>query len=164
MQDEAPPHITRCVTDVLKHHFTEERVISRQFRYLWPPQSPDLNPSDFCLWGPLKQLQKEVILNPVAAHPVISTSDEDVTKFEQPAISTSDDDVTKFEHPAISTSDEDVTKFEQPAISTSDEDVTKFEQPAISTSDDDVTKFEHPATSDEDVTKFEQPAISTSDE
>ncbi|GFU82706.1 uncharacterized protein TNCV_1098451 [Trichonephila clavipes] len=23
MQDAAPPHITRCVTDVLKHHFTE---------------------------------------------------------------------------------------------------------------------------------------------
>ncbi|GFU19327.1 uncharacterized protein TNCV_3032491 [Trichonephila clavipes] len=37
MQDGAPPHITRCVTDVLKHHFTEGRVISRQFRHLWPP-------------------------------------------------------------------------------------------------------------------------------
>ncbi|GFS67210.1 hypothetical protein TNCV_2902251 [Trichonephila clavipes] len=31
MQDGAPPHITRCVTDVLKHHFTEEHVISRHF-------------------------------------------------------------------------------------------------------------------------------------
>ncbi|GFX63234.1 transposable element tc3 transposase [Trichonephila clavipes] len=56
MQDGAPPHITRCVTDVLKHHFTEERVISRQFRHLWPPRSPDLSPCDFWLWGPLKQL------------------------------------------------------------------------------------------------------------
>ncbi|GFX17597.1 transposable element tc3 transposase [Trichonephila clavipes] len=56
MQDGAPPHITRCVTDVLKHHFTEERVISRQFRHLWPPRSPDLNPCDFWLWGHLKQL------------------------------------------------------------------------------------------------------------
>ncbi|GFX52827.1 uncharacterized protein TNCV_3720171 [Trichonephila clavipes] len=37
MQDGAPPHITRCVTDVLKHYFTEERVISLQFRHLWPP-------------------------------------------------------------------------------------------------------------------------------
>ncbi|GFV63819.1 uncharacterized protein TNCV_2278231 [Trichonephila clavipes] len=36
MQDGAPPYITSCVTDVLKHHFTEERVISHQFRYLWP--------------------------------------------------------------------------------------------------------------------------------
>ncbi|GFV27615.1 transposable element tc3 transposase [Trichonephila clavipes] len=56
MPDGAPPHITRCVTDVLKHHFTEERVISRQFRHLWPPRSPDLNPCDFWLWGHLKQL------------------------------------------------------------------------------------------------------------
>ncbi|GFT24852.1 uncharacterized protein TNCV_3021381 [Trichonephila clavipes] len=56
MQDGAHPHITRCVTDVLKHHFTEERVISRQFRHLWPPRSPDLNPGDFWLWGHLKQL------------------------------------------------------------------------------------------------------------
>ncbi|GFX16657.1 transposable element tc3 transposase [Trichonephila clavipes] len=56
MQDGAPPHITRCVKDVLKHHFTEERVISRQFSHLWPPRSPDLNPCDFWLWGHLKQL------------------------------------------------------------------------------------------------------------
>ncbi|GFX29893.1 uncharacterized protein TNCV_4750211 [Trichonephila clavipes] len=56
MQDGAPPHITHCVTDVLEHHFTEERVISRQFRHLWPPRSLDLNPCDFWLWGHLKQL------------------------------------------------------------------------------------------------------------
>ncbi|GFV86584.1 uncharacterized protein TNCV_4184391 [Trichonephila clavipes] len=56
MQDGAPPHITRCITDVLKHHFTEERVISRQFRHLWPPRSPDPNPCNFWLWGHLKQL------------------------------------------------------------------------------------------------------------
>ncbi|GFW10068.1 transposable element tc3 transposase [Trichonephila clavipes] len=56
MQDGAPPHITRCVTGVLKHQFTEERVISRQFSHLWPPRSPDLNPCDFLLWGHLKQL------------------------------------------------------------------------------------------------------------
>ncbi|GFV82083.1 transposable element Tcb2 transposase [Trichonephila clavipes] len=56
MQDGAPPHITRCVTDVLKHHFTEESVIHRQFHHLWPPLSPDLNPCDFWLCGHLKQL------------------------------------------------------------------------------------------------------------
>ncbi|GFW54124.1 transposable element tc3 transposase [Trichonephila clavipes] len=56
MQDGAPPHITRCVKDVLKHHFTEERVISRHFRHLWPTRSPDINPCDFWLWGHLKQL------------------------------------------------------------------------------------------------------------
>ncbi|GFW76227.1 uncharacterized protein TNCV_3800621 [Trichonephila clavipes] len=56
MQDGAPPHITRCVLDVLKHHFTEECVISRQFRHLWPSRSPDHNPCDFWLWGHLKHL------------------------------------------------------------------------------------------------------------
>ncbi|GFW94696.1 uncharacterized protein TNCV_4247361 [Trichonephila clavipes] len=34
MQDGAPPHITRCVTDVLKHHLTEERVISQNQIFL----------------------------------------------------------------------------------------------------------------------------------
>ncbi|GFV57681.1 uncharacterized protein TNCV_721241 [Trichonephila clavipes] len=56
MQDGAPPHITRCVKDTLKHLFTEERVISHQFRHLWPPRLPDLNLCDFWLWGHLKQL------------------------------------------------------------------------------------------------------------
>ncbi|GFY09453.1 transposable element tc3 transposase [Trichonephila clavipes] len=56
MQNGAPPHITRCVKDVLKHHFTEERVISRQFLHLRPPRSPDLNPCDFWLWGHLRQM------------------------------------------------------------------------------------------------------------
>ncbi|GFW06585.1 uncharacterized protein TNCV_2189181 [Trichonephila clavipes] len=56
MQDGAPPHFTRCVKDVFKHHFKEERVISRQFHHLWPPRSPDLNPCNFWLWGHLKLL------------------------------------------------------------------------------------------------------------
>ncbi|GFW53682.1 uncharacterized protein TNCV_4815831 [Trichonephila clavipes] len=56
MQDGALPHIIRYVKDVLKHHFTEERVISRQFHHLGPPQSPDFKPCDFWLWGHLKQL------------------------------------------------------------------------------------------------------------
>ncbi|GFU60287.1 uncharacterized protein TNCV_3404331 [Trichonephila clavipes] len=54
MQDGAPPHITRCVKDVLQHHFTEEREMNRQFGHLWPPRSPDLNPCDFWLWCHLK--------------------------------------------------------------------------------------------------------------
>ncbi|GFS61082.1 transposable element tc3 transposase [Trichonephila clavipes] len=42
MQDGAPPHITRCVKDVLNH--------------LRPARSPDFNPCDFGLWGHLRQL------------------------------------------------------------------------------------------------------------
>ncbi|GFW57269.1 RNA-directed DNA polymerase from mobile element jockey [Trichonephila clavipes] len=34
MKDGAPPHITRCVKDVLKHHFIEERVINHQFHHV----------------------------------------------------------------------------------------------------------------------------------
>ncbi|PRD27973.1 UNVERIFIED_CONTAM: hypothetical protein NCL1_33827 [Trichonephila clavipes] len=74
MQIGAPPHITCCVKDVLKHHFTEERVISRQFRHLWPPRSPDLNPCDSWLWGHLKQLvsceqpRKRHIKNGISRH------------------------------------------------------------------------------------------------
>ncbi|GFU02815.1 uncharacterized protein TNCV_1893421 [Trichonephila clavipes] len=56
MQDGAHQHITRCVKDVHKHHFIEERVISHQIHHLWPPRSPDLNPCDFWLRGHLKQL------------------------------------------------------------------------------------------------------------
>ncbi|GFT22321.1 uncharacterized protein TNCV_3273171 [Trichonephila clavipes] len=56
LQDGAPPHITLCVKDVLKHHFTEGRVISRPFSHLWPPLSSDMNPCNFWLWGHLRQL------------------------------------------------------------------------------------------------------------
>ncbi|GFW10433.1 uncharacterized protein TNCV_5097841 [Trichonephila clavipes] len=56
MQDGAPLHIARCVKDVLKHHFTKERVISHQFLHLRHPRSPDLNPCAFWLWDHLRQL------------------------------------------------------------------------------------------------------------
>ncbi|GFS85514.1 uncharacterized protein TNCV_2793861 [Trichonephila clavipes] len=61
MQNGAPPHITRCVKDVLKHHFTEERVISRQFLHLRPPQSPDLNPCVFLALGPFKTAEHTAV-------------------------------------------------------------------------------------------------------
>lgn len=54
MQDGAPPHIGKSVQQLLRHHFTEERVISRCFHVAWPPRSPDLTPCDFFLWGYLK--------------------------------------------------------------------------------------------------------------
>ena len=51
MQDGAPPHVKREVTDFLRQTFTEERVISRNFRHFWPAYSPDINPLDYYLWG-----------------------------------------------------------------------------------------------------------------
>jgi hypothetical protein len=49
-QDGATAHTPNNATKLLNEIFGE-RVISRN---LWPPQSPDLTPSDFYLWGAAK--------------------------------------------------------------------------------------------------------------
>ncbi|GBO33572.1 hypothetical protein AVEN_218360-1 [Araneus ventricosus] len=54
IQDGALPHINRRVKHLLRQHFTDARVISGHFPTAWPPRSPDITPSDFCLWGFLK--------------------------------------------------------------------------------------------------------------
>ncbi len=54
MQDGAPPHIGRAVQQLLRNHFTDDRVISRYFHMAWPPRSPNLTPWVFWLWGYLK--------------------------------------------------------------------------------------------------------------
>lgn len=56
MQDGAPPHIGRCVKQLLQQHFTNDRIVARHFPIAWPPRSPDLNPCDFWLWGYLKSI------------------------------------------------------------------------------------------------------------
>lgn len=67
MQDGAPPHIARNVKQVLRRHFSDDRIISRHFPTAWPPRSPDLNPCDFWLWGYLKAM--------VYRDPITSLSD-----------------------------------------------------------------------------------------
>ncbi|GFT99002.1 uncharacterized protein TNCV_3793841 [Trichonephila clavipes] len=54
MQDGAPPHIARCVNDLLRRSFGDDRVLSRHFHHAWPPRSPNLSPCDYWLWGYLK--------------------------------------------------------------------------------------------------------------
>ncbi|GBN17719.1 hypothetical protein AVEN_221251-1 [Araneus ventricosus] len=54
MQGGAPPRIDRRVKQLLRHHFTDARAISRHFPTAWPPHSPDITPCDFWLWGFLK--------------------------------------------------------------------------------------------------------------
>ncbi|GFW47112.1 uncharacterized protein TNCV_55651 [Trichonephila clavipes] len=49
MQDGAPSHIIRCVKQVLRCHFSDDRIIRQHFHTPWPPRSPDLNPCDFWL-------------------------------------------------------------------------------------------------------------------
>ena len=56
MQDGAPPHIVRCVKQLLHRHLVDERIISRQLPTAWLPRSPDLNTCDFWLLGYLKSM------------------------------------------------------------------------------------------------------------
>ena len=60
-QDDAPPHCSRVAIDWLTEKFGEERLISRNSKFLWPPYSSDLNPLDFYFWGYLKS---KVYTNP----------------------------------------------------------------------------------------------------
>ncbi|CAK9800957.1 hypothetical protein ANTPLA_LOCUS2625 [Anthophora plagiata] len=55
MHDGAPPHFVRNVGDHLNMVFGQ-RWIGRDGPVAWFPRSPDLNPSDFFLWGYLKSL------------------------------------------------------------------------------------------------------------
>ena len=48
----ASPHGEENLT--LLHEVMEDRVISKGAAVSWPPQSPDLTPPDFFLWGHIK--------------------------------------------------------------------------------------------------------------
>ncbi|GFW50589.1 uncharacterized protein TNCV_2888911 [Trichonephila clavipes] len=54
IQDGATSHTANPVKTFLIQTFGEDRIVSRRFRYPWPPRSPDLTPADFWLWGYLK--------------------------------------------------------------------------------------------------------------
>jgi hypothetical protein len=62
IQDGAPPHRRRIVTERLQQLFGE-RVVALNHQIEWPPRSPDLTPLDFFLWGYLKS---KVYLTPPA--------------------------------------------------------------------------------------------------
>jgi len=55
MQDGAPPHFSCFVTDVLNERFPDAWS-GRGGPIPWPPQSPDLSPLDFFLWGYIKNI------------------------------------------------------------------------------------------------------------
>ena len=52
-QDGATPHTANNSIKWLEDHF-KSRVVSRRCAMEWPPNSPDLSPPDFFLWGFLK--------------------------------------------------------------------------------------------------------------
>ena len=53
-QDGTPPHFARTVRAYLDQTFPN-RWIGRGGPLAWPPQSPDLTPCDFWLWGMIKE-------------------------------------------------------------------------------------------------------------
>lgn len=53
-QDGAPPHCSKEAIRCLKEKFDDDRLISRNSSFAWPPYSPDLNPCDYFLRGNLK--------------------------------------------------------------------------------------------------------------
>lgn len=53
MQDVVPQHIHEFLKVLLLNSL--QTIISRFFRNLWSPRSPDLNPCNFWLWGHLKR-------------------------------------------------------------------------------------------------------------
>ncbi|GFV08800.1 DUF4817 domain-containing protein [Trichonephila clavipes] len=54
MQDGATSDTANPVKAFLIQTFGEDRIVSRHWRYQWPPRFPDLTPADFWLWGYLK--------------------------------------------------------------------------------------------------------------
>ena len=40
----APLHIARCLKQLLRRYFGDERIFKRKFPTAWPPRFPDLNP------------------------------------------------------------------------------------------------------------------------
>ena len=54
LNDGAPPHFDRPVTEWLNNHFPNHWV-GRNGPVVWSPRSSDLNQCDFCLWGWIKQ-------------------------------------------------------------------------------------------------------------
>lgn len=55
MQDGAPVHYASDVRDWLDENFSA-RWIGRRGAIDWPARSPDLTPTDFFLWGHLKEI------------------------------------------------------------------------------------------------------------
>lgn len=55
-QDNAPVHTMHDNIEFVSDHF--ERVISKRCFLEWPPNSPDLSPLDYWLWGDIKRACK----------------------------------------------------------------------------------------------------------
>jgi len=64
--DGAPPHYTQHAREYLDKSFPN-RWLGRGGPIAWPPRSPDLTPLDYYLWGHMKTLVYETMVNSRAA-------------------------------------------------------------------------------------------------
>jgi len=53
--DAAPPYFSQVARQYLHHKFPNQ-WIARGSAQNWPPQSPDLSPSDYYVWGYMKAM------------------------------------------------------------------------------------------------------------
>ena len=49
IQVEAPSHIGRCLKQLVRHHFGDDKITSLQFRKTRPPRFPDFYPCGYWL-------------------------------------------------------------------------------------------------------------------
>jgi hypothetical protein len=78
-QDGAPPHYANTVKAFLDQRFPG-KWFGRRGPIAWPPRSPDLTPSDFFLWGYIKDLVYQTKVQGVAElHCRITAACETVT-------------------------------------------------------------------------------------
>lgn len=66
IHDGAPPHCTNLVNAFLDDTF-QDQWVANNGPFKWPPQSPDMTPMDFFLWGYVK--------NKVYFHPLTTKLD-----------------------------------------------------------------------------------------
>ena len=88
MQDGSPVHYRRQVVDWLNNNFTN-RWIGRNGPIRWPARSPDLNPSDFFLWGRIKELVYKI---------PVENRDDALLKIQQAFQSLSPEEIMKATH------------------------------------------------------------------
>ena len=80
MQDGAPPHFSCFVNDILNERLPDD-WIGRGGLIPWPPQSPDLSPLVFFLWGYIKNIvYAEKIRNIQQLQERITSAIETVTR------------------------------------------------------------------------------------
>ena len=100
MDDGAPPHNSREMTSLLRAHFGNEFVISRDFPTACPPRSPNISPCNFWLWEFLKNhVNRGNIQTSPGLKESITRKHESTSSIDRgPFRATAEHSITRFEH------------------------------------------------------------------